>query len=78
MVPNTTTRRTFRLCRGDEQSLNRYLVPKLLFDRLGIDYAVTVPSESNVVGSGKREVEVHLLVGSALIYLSKVDEGPEV
>ena len=43
-------------------------MPKALFDQLGIDYAVTVRGEVDVVGSGEREVEVCLRVGVAIVY----------
>ena len=67
-MSNTIAQRSCRLCRCDEHSLNRRLVPKILFDQLGIDYAVTVRGEANVVGSGEREVEVRLRVGVAIVY----------
>ena len=68
LVPDITARRSCRLCTSDEHSLNRRLVSSLLFDQLGIDYAVNVCSEANVVGSGEREVEVRLRVGVAIVY----------
>ena len=43
-------------------------MPKALFDQLGIDYALTVRGEADVVGSGEREVEVRLRVGVPIVY----------
>ena len=68
MVPNITARRSCRLCRSNEHSLNRCLVPNALFNQLVIDYAMTVCGEADVVGSGEREVEVRLRVGVAIVY----------
>ena len=42
-------------------------MPKILFDQLGIDDAMTVRNEADVVGSGEREVEVRLRVGVAIV-----------
>jgi hypothetical protein len=68
LVPNTTARRSCGFCRSNEHSLNQCLAPSALFDQLGIDYAITLCGEANVVGSGEREVEVRLRVGVAIVY----------